>query len=169
MFRNLVVERFQLKFHFEKKEMRGYALVVAGGGPKMKEASKDPINFEGPPPEFKVGADGYPELPPGRRPAMLSNGRRSVLRCAGESMDAFASELSGYAGQPVTDATGLTGVYDFVLRWAQSTDPSAPADGEFGPTIFQALRDQLGLKLEPRKVVISVFVVDHIEKNPIAN
>jgi len=103
-------------------------------------------------------------------------------RAEKESMAALASFLSVQLDHPVTDATGLTGVYDFELRWM--IDPagrgpvaSPPAEGapgnlpegDFGPTLVEAVRDQLGLALTQKKGPAEVLVVDRAEKVPIEN
>ena len=93
------------------------------------------------------------------------------------SLAGFASFLAGRLDQPVKDATGLTGVYEFTLRWVEADVPVgslinplavSPTD-DSGPTIFEAVQKQLGLKLASAKISVHVFVVDHVEKAPIEN
>jgi len=83
-------------------------------------------------------------------------------------MPALAARLRGFATReidaPVTDLTGLKGFFDFQLSWTQTADGGDP-----GTTIFEALQDQLGLKLEPLKLLIDAIVVDHVERVPIEN
>jgi uncharacterized protein (TIGR03435 family) len=77
-------------------------------------------------------------------------------------------------GQQVVDGTGLKGVFDFTLEWSpdetqKMTPDEVAAAGATGPSIFSALQEQLGLKLEGRKGPVEVLVVDHIEKAPTGN
>jgi uncharacterized protein (TIGR03435 family) len=82
-------------------------------------------------------------------------------------MDLIARFLSTQIGRPVIDRTGLTDSYAFTLSFIVDVPPSV--DPPFGPTIFKALQDQLGLKLEPKRGMVDVFVVDHLEKLPTEN
>ena len=95
-------------------------------------------------------------------------------------MEWFAGMLAGQLGRPVVDATGLTGKYDFALYWAYgdgsagraSASDSTPLAGAVdpdGPTIFEAVQSQLGLKLEQKKGPVDIVVVDHAEKIPTEN
>ena len=82
-------------------------------------------------------------------------------------MGNFARYLANMVGQPVNDATGLKGKYDFILKWIE--DRGRPSADDSGPNIFEALQAQLGLKLESKKAMVDVLVVDHIEKTPTEN
>jgi uncharacterized protein (TIGR03435 family) len=172
MMRNLLMDRLKLRFHYEKKETQGYALVIAKNGLKMKESASalDPEERPGRLTERKTDAEGFPVLPPGRVPMqMVMAGGHSTARHADETMKQFAADLGNEVGHPVTDETGLKGKYDFTLRWiGQSVGPSASAD-DTGPNIFRALQEQLGLKLESKKEMVDILVVDHIEKTPTEN
>lgn len=155
MLRNLLIERFKLTAHFEKKDVSGYQMVVAKGGPKLIASAGDPNQSEDPrkAAEFKIklDKDGYPELPPGRHYFMAVDRDRARWRFADESMEHFATMIVAQIRQPVTDATGLKGKYDFVVSWSfDAMQPNAPADS--GPSIFAALQEQLGLRLESKKV-----------------
>jgi len=171
MTQNLLVERFKLAFHREKKEMQAYDLVVAKGGPKMKE-SESPLDPDERPArmtERKTDAEGFPVLPPGRVPMMMMlMGGHATARHAAETMEEFAVSLSYDVHKPVTDATGLKGKYDFTLHWI--SEGAGPSTGdETGPTLFRALPEQLGLRLEAKKGMVEVLVVDHLEKVPTEN
>jgi uncharacterized protein (TIGR03435 family) len=209
MLQNLLADRFKLKIHREKKEMQIYELVVAKGGPKMKESdpesSADPAKDESPnappppPPPggrgpLPTGKDGFPVLPKARpgRPMMFFGLGRARLQANTESMTEFAKTLADLVGKPVTDATGLTAKYDFTLTWDGAGGPgrgmpavppppsaggavatgNAPlagaTDAEVQPTIFAAVQE-LGLKLEQKKGLVDVVVVDHAEKVPTEN
>ena len=173
MQQNLLVERFKLTFRHEKKEVAGYQLVLAKNGPKLKESGPLEESQEVPAPRPpsgppKTDSNGYPILPPGRGPLMLvlANGR-ATMRSVAESMPELAARLSDQLRRPVADATGLMGKYDFVLNWVIE-GPGYSGD-DTGPTLFGALQEQLGLKLEPRKLSGDIFVVDHLEKTPSEN
>lgn len=168
MMRQVLEERFGLKVHHEMRDLPVYALVVAKGGPKLKEYKPDP---------------DHPMMPgsPGR---LMFNGRR--LEGGGANMQFLAVVLARPAGRKVIDKTGLTGRYDFTLTWggdegeggmrAAPEGPPPPggapapgggpvtADPAAGESIFTALEEQLGLKLEPIKTPVDVVVIDHLEK-----
>jgi uncharacterized protein (TIGR03435 family) len=173
MMRNLLMERFQLVAHFEKREVAGYQMVVAKGGPKLAASPGDPTLNDDPdkkPAPFKLtfDKDGYPELPPGRHYSMAMARDRVRWRFGDESMDDFAEVLGGYIHQPVLNATGLAGKYDFVISWfAAPLEANAPADS--GPSLLMAVQEQLGLKLEAKKVAVDAVIVDHIERKPTDN
>jgi uncharacterized protein (TIGR03435 family) len=137
MLQTLLEDRFQRKVHLETKELPIYALVVAKNGTKV-HAIKDEGDTE------IGGGDGHQFT------------ARQV------SMQVFAGALARQFGSPVLDMTGLTGVYDITLDYAH--DDSAAADNGPGPSIFTALQEQLGLKLEPRKGPVEVLVVDRAER-----
>ena len=183
MQQHLLAERFGLKFHREQKEMTGYELTVAKNGPKLTESGPEtpPPDVPNTPPaalpRLTMGKDGYPDLPPGRSGSMMMNGM-ATHRAYRSTMAQLASMLSGQVGRPVSDATGLTGKYDYTLKWTTRSGPAPPPPGaegpapapEFaGPTIFTAIQEQLGLKLESKKVMVELFVVDHVSKSPTEN
>jgi uncharacterized protein (TIGR03435 family) len=143
MLQTLLAERFKLKFHRETIEMPGFDLVVANKGPKLKTSSSEDVSMH-------FGGDFYKPLP----------GRPVSLRARKYSMQMLAELLSGVGGHgPVMDKTGLTGAYDFELAW----------DQDAGPDLSTALREQLGLRMEPqKKVPVSFFVIDSAQK-PDAN
>jgi uncharacterized protein (TIGR03435 family) len=93
------------------------------------------------------------------------------------TMPQFAEILSRRLGHPVRDMTGLTGAYAVTLAWADDTEKKREKPGKPGksqpvkdrPSVFTALQDQLGLRLEARKAPVEIFVIDHIEKTPSAN
>jgi len=141
LMQSLLAERFQLKFHRETRELTVGALVVASGGPKLK------ISTEG-------GGSGE---------NTSGNSRRSQLVATGTSMELFAAYLGNRLDRIVVDQTGLAARYDFTLEWA----PDETADSS-APGLIAALRDQVGLRIEPRKAPVEVLVVDSISK-PSAN
>jgi uncharacterized protein (TIGR03435 family) len=158
----LLAERFGLRVHFEKRDMTVYELTVAKGGPKLKESQ----DLEPPKPEA-------PWRPPAAGPPVRTMAR--VSRKA-DSIAELANFLSNQLGQPVTDATGLTGRYDYELSFPM--DPGGRAAGpvasnslepDAGTSLLEAVCDQLGLKLEKKKGRGDVVVVDRAEKIPVEN
>lgn len=186
MLQTLLVERFQIKSRRERKEVAGYELVVTKNGPKLRESpplAEGETEIPAPPkerPRVTLGADGYPSIPPGLAVTMTLGfrARRQAIR---ESMDALARNLSAQIGKPVVDATGLRGKYDFTVSWIYdgrgvpplpppgSDRPASPAGDPNGPTIFSAVQEQLGLRLEPKKVLVDFLTVERAERTPIEN
>jgi len=160
MLRSFLEERFGLKVHQETKEGPIYSLVIAKGGAKL-EASKSSDGVLGPDGNFTQGYCRRTE---------------AGLICSGLSAQRIATLLSQNVRRPVLDKTGLTGTYDFTLEWARDLAVAPPPDGEDsdaqlmpgGVTIFAAVQQQLGLKLEPGRGPVETLVIDHAEK-PSAN
>jgi uncharacterized protein (TIGR03435 family) len=169
MIQNLLMERFKMAFHRDKKEMPVLHLVVAKNGPKFKETQPaetsspddDAPQQSGP---MKKDANGFPVIPPGKGSSMVSMNGRAAMRSGEETMPGLAAQLSGQLRQPVTDATGLQGKYDIAMTWVPGDAPDNP-----GPTIYTALQEQLGLKLESKKGTVDTVVIDHLEKTPTEN
>lgn len=139
-------DRLKLRAHHETKLARTYALVIAKGGSKLKEA-----NTSGNASKMPAGA------------TMMSMGY-GVAKVAGREvpMSRLADQLGTLVDGPVKDQTGLTGKYDFTLEC--TPDTSATASEDSTPSIFTALQEQLGLKLEPTKGPVDTLVIDHIER-----
>ena len=176
MILNMLNEQFKLAVHHESKEFAKYELVVAKGGPKLNESVEEPPPpADGAPPKpAPMAKDGLPELGPGHT-GMAINGKRAILYYSRWTMTQFAGMIASQMAKPVTDATGLTGKYDIGLHWAPDNLRTgaaniAPPDSEpDGPTLQQALQDQLGLRLEAKKGPLDFVVVDHCEKTPAGN
>jgi uncharacterized protein (TIGR03435 family) len=150
MLQALLGERFGLKFHWEKKEVPGYSLVIAKGGPRLHEVKEGEVN----------------SAPAGTRID------RGLISGNHVHMSDWVGFLTSELGCPSEDNTGLKGIYDFKLEW--SPDDSQPnSRGESGdpngPSIFAAMQEQLGLKLEPKKFPVEMFVIDHVNRLPTAN
>ena len=172
----LLVERFNLKYHHETRELPSYSLMVAKGGPKLKpSAVPDPPPSSNPPDAAGTPrpGDGPGNNPPRR---MLRFMGRGHLEAEGGNTEMLARVLSQQLGRTVVDKTGLTGTYDYTLQWTpDDAPPSAPggADGgpphneggtdAAGPSLFTAVQEQLGLKLESAKGQADVIVIDHID------
>ena len=174
MLRSLLEERFRLTVHRETRQLAVYKLSISKGGPKLplsKEGSCIPYVTDSSPPKSSA-TEPHPNYC-GLHAAV--NGLDHSLDGKGVTMAALAASLSraynAALGRNVIDGTGLAGSYDIHLEWA--TDPQNPGTDDAGklapqgqsePSIFAALEDQLGLKLEPSRDAVEVFVVDHIEK-----
>jgi uncharacterized protein (TIGR03435 family) len=182
MLQNLLIDRFKLAYHYEKKEMAGYELVVGKGGIKMKESQPEtsaPADTgKADEPEAAafvratLGSDGFPKVPP-PRPGTISMAMldgRARWSTINTTMGGLADFLKLESSRPVTDATGLQGKYDFTLSWVDDRRDSAAATlGFTGPTLVEAVEEQLGLKMQRTKVLADVFVVDHWERTPTGN
>ncbi len=138
LLRPFLFDRFHLKLHTETRQLPVYELVVEKGGPKFKEAAK-------------AGNDS-----PGTH---VQNNRE--LTAYDIPMTSLANTLYNQVHRTVIDKTGLTGKYDLTLKWSPEDSPD-PAN-ETSPPVFTALKDQLGLKLQPAKGPVETLVVDHAE------
>jgi len=155
MIQSLLADRFQLVIRRETKEMPVYAVVVAKNGPKLKAAD---------------------ELAP-----KVIRIRRGLLTAPQAGTPLLADQLSSFLGRNVIDKTGLTGTYDMKLEWVPDEHQvamfagmgvpegfGAPAPDWHGPSLFTALEEQLGLKLESQKGPVEMFMIERIER-PSAN
>jgi uncharacterized protein (TIGR03435 family) len=131
----LLADRFQLKIHRQGKPGNVLSLVVAKGGPKLKEHQGE-------------GSTGI-SASTGRGEVSITGRKANMAR--------LAEYLAAQAGRQVDDNTGLQGEYDFMVKW--TTDDKVP-----GPSVFSALEEQLGLKLEAAKGTIQMIVIDRAEK-----
>jgi uncharacterized protein (TIGR03435 family) len=197
MMQQLLQERFHLEFHRERRNFPGYELVIAEGGPKLRESMPDPDAAAAEASQLKRNTEGMFILPPG--PQMFTSlgwgvivvqvqqkpiadlvkvMGRMINQSLGENPNDFASPKAR-----VLDRTGLTATYDFTLRFscelcqfavtngALAGPPPPPADSPGGqPSIFAAIQKQLGLKLNKVKdVPLDMIVVERVDKSPTAN
>lgn len=163
MWQKLFADRMQLIAHVEQREVNAFALVVARSdgrlGPQLKPSTLDcgprpPGTPPPPPPE--PGADF------GAR-CGGSFGRGRIIS-GGLTLDMLVQSLSGLAGGLVNNRTGLTGFYALTLTYAEPRlDPSSVTIDD-APSFPMALQEQLGLRLQPEKVTVPVFVIDRIER-----
>jgi uncharacterized protein (TIGR03435 family) len=158
MMQKLLADRFQLKFHHEKKVLSVYTITVAHGGPKMKKSTAGPDDGEG----------------------FMFRGLGDLI-VRNMTMASFATWMqSGVMDRPVVDQTGLPDRYDFLLKWTPDESqfaqfrgsnvkmPTATNDPNAPPGLYTAIQEQLGLKMEATKAPDDVIVIDHVEK-PSAN
>jgi uncharacterized protein (TIGR03435 family) len=168
MMRSLLIERFKLAVHRETREFPAYALQLARRdgklGPQLHPSTVDCAAIAtarggsaGPPP---AGTD---------RPRCGIRAAGGQMIAGGLPLSQLASLLSSIVQRVVIDKTGLTGNFDFELKWTPDRTPAgtpasaAPSDPD-APSIFTALQEQLGLKLESAKNPVEVLVVDHVER-----
>jgi uncharacterized protein (TIGR03435 family) len=149
MMQALLAERFRMTLHRESKEMPVYALVAARDGFKLHavEAGRG---------SFSIG--------------------RGAIKAQKATISALADRLGQVLDRPVVDQTGILGTFDFTIEWAPDESAAAPAaeGGEARPasggmSIFTAIQQQLGLRLEARRAPVEVLVVDRAERAPIEN
>jgi uncharacterized protein (TIGR03435 family) len=156
LIQDALVQRFGLKFHTEQREMAAYTLAVGKGGPKLTVTADSPSS----PGNFMFGGLGQ-------------------LHVTNSTMANFCHGMQeAVMDKPVVDQTGLTDRYDFNLKWTPDQSQFAsfgghipapnPDDPNAPPSLYTALQEQVGLKLETTKANVDVMVIDHIDK-PSAN
>jgi uncharacterized protein (TIGR03435 family) len=166
MLRTLLIERFGLAYHFEKRESRVFGLVVAKGGLKMKHS--EPAVDGGVPdsPGLRVkaaiDADGYPIIN-GEGFTITADGHARWVSKRAE-MSEIVAMISGTLEAPVVDLTGVSGEFELSLSWITGDDVNRS-----GPTLEQSLLSQLGLRLNHKKGSIDVLVVDKYQTTPSEN
>lgn len=148
MLRKVLADRFGVKVHVDQKEMQVYAITLAKSGFKMPESTED-----GPP--------------------IFDRGGPTLLTAHHVTMKDFAEKVSEPLRRPVIDETGLKGKYEIkidVAAYMQSTGQTL-GDGQVDvmAVLFNALQQQLGVKLESKKATVNILTVDHAEKQPTEN
>jgi uncharacterized protein (TIGR03435 family) len=152
MIQKLLTDRFQLKFHHEKKELSAYVLVLGTGEPKLTKS--------------EAGDSGHPSL--------FFSGL-GTLPARNSTMEEFAGVMQqAVLDRPVVDQTGIKGRWDFTLKWTpdesqflalrQPGSMLPPPKDDAPPDLFTAIQQQLGLKLTAQKTAVDVIVIDHVEK-----
>ena len=134
MLQSLLADRFRLQLHHETRTVSGYTLTVAKGG--IKATPADPTRHS------------------------FGNGGRGFIDAGASPLKGLTIRLSALLGRPVIDMTGDKRKFDFHLKW--TPDDAGPPTSD-SPSLFTALQEQLGLKLEAGKVSADVLVVDHAE------
>lgn len=139
MMQSLLADRFKMVAHVEEREAQGYALVLNRAGDRSK-------------------------LTPAKVPCEVNCGMRPApgrLAARDVPLPTLAEFLAQVTGRLVVDASGLTGTFDIDLRWAPEGQPQVDVDA---PSIFAALPEQVGLRLESRRAPLRVLVVDAIDR-----
>lgn len=155
MLQTLLAERFHLVVHSEEKPQPAYALVLAKSGPKLQPSETAILTEQ--------------RCVPGQGDVGVKH-----IQCRHMTTATLAGVLQEQSPRevdsPVVDRTGLTGAFDFKLDWAPAPrTAAAPADPLPGPTIFEAVESQLGLKLESKKLPLPIIVVDRVDRVPTGN
>lgn len=135
--RNLLAERFQLKLREEMKDLPVYGLVIDKGGHKLKVSTSASSNIN-----------------------THNNNGTGKMTGAGVPVKSLSGALSSMLGRPVNDETGLSGLFEFEMNWSDNN----AADAAAGPTIYSAIREQLGLRLDSKKGPVVTYVIERAEK-----
>jgi uncharacterized protein (TIGR03435 family) len=144
----VLAERFHLAIHHEARESATYALVIGKGGSKLTASPPDnPANRTVPHSACNVVHVGTGKM----------------------DMASLARILSTFAGRPVSEETGLKGTYFVSLEFEREGMAARVPECQALPSVFAAVEEQLGLKLESRKVPVDILVVDHVERTPTGN
>jgi uncharacterized protein (TIGR03435 family) len=148
LLQGLLAERFKLKVHREEKVIPGYELVVAPGGPKMRRVEATQARGVAVP--GSITAQSIP-------------------------IAQIVASVASTLGRPVKNMTGLSGYYEFNLKWSledtmlAGAENTSVAPGDRPPSIFTALQEQIGLRLKPQQFPMQIVVVDHVERVPTEN
>jgi len=159
MLQSLLKDRLNLTIHHETKQLPIYSLVISKSGPKRQETKPDPATPGVP---VRRGGPSVRTSRTGGGPITLT-----VLHCASEDL---ASVFVPHLGRTVVDKTSLTGIYDFILQFSPEDASAVPSGAapatldSMAPSIFTAVQEQLGLKLESGKGPVDVIVIDHVER-----
>jgi uncharacterized protein (TIGR03435 family) len=167
MLRSLLADRFKLNLGHQTKELPVYALVVASGRAKLTPTASAPTDAAN---TNQPGQDRLPGI-------LVSPGRMTARAMPMSFFADVLGEEPELGGRLVLDETGIKGKYDFTLHWAaEGSGPwpanaggtrqadIVPAGDSSGPSIFTAIREQLGLKLEPTKGPVEILRIDNIER-----
>jgi uncharacterized protein (TIGR03435 family) len=138
----LLIDRFKMAVHHESRSAAAYALVVSKGGSKLRETTGPRTYLTG-------------------RPGLIEGNQRSIAE--------LKDLLAGMLERPVEDHTGLIGRYDLKLEWNPAELASADSQANERPSLFSAIQEQLGLKLERITAPVNFVIVDHAQRIPVAN
>jgi uncharacterized protein (TIGR03435 family) len=138
----LLIDRFKVAAHHESRSGAAYALVISKAGSKLRETTGPRTYLTG-------------------RPGLIEGNQRSIAE--------LKDLLAGVLERPVEDHTGLTGKYDLKLEWNAAELTSSNSQANDRPSLFSALQEQMGLKLERITAPVDFVVVDHAQRLPVAN
>jgi len=170
MMQALLADRFGLKVHVETRTLPVFNLVVDKGGAKLQPYTPEPAPAAAPgdpatahPPTPSAAASNPPPAKPGFRATMSRY--QATMTATGQPLSAplrMIGHQPELDGRIVIDKTGLTGLYSFTLNWSPQRLNAPASPDATGPSLFTALREQLGLRLEPSKAPIPVVVIDAV-------
>jgi uncharacterized protein (TIGR03435 family) len=175
MLQDLLATRFHLAEHRETKELPIYALVVGKDGVKMTVSKTEPETGAEPAEvnSVSLAKDGLPVIPPGYKGHVIGMTvpGKTMLRAKGETLADFAKMLTTMLDRPVFDFTGLKEKYDFGIAWLTDQPVAREQEGPLdpGPDVFAAFQKQLGLRLEARKSMVEMVVVDQVDRTATDN
>jgi uncharacterized protein (TIGR03435 family) len=170
MVQRVLAERFALHAHRETRDMPIYRLVKARDdgrlGLNLVPSDLDCVKWLA---DKKPQIIGTPPVGPGgARPACMSVTQRNFIAAGTKPITDLARGLESIVGRRVVDATGLTGNFDITLMWTPTpgldVQPNAPTGGADTVSLFAAVQEQLGLKLEPARGPVDVVVIDSVER-----
>jgi uncharacterized protein (TIGR03435 family) len=179
MLRSLLEERFQLKTHRETRELPVYALTVTRNGPKLPQPKEGMCRASDSPPPPPPARGQMPFAPCGAVGVMGLSGSKVRIQGAQVSMPDLIKTLAMVMGRPVVDKTGYSEKFDVQFdfapdetvaglpRGAGPGEPGGPApaaDPDAPPSIFAAMQEQLGLRLESAKGPVEILVIDRVER-----
>lgn len=172
MVQSLLADRFKLSVTRSTKKLPVYALVVAKGGPKLEDVTPPAVQGSPvPPASAPIGGSVASPPPPGKGTMLSVSGGEAKLTAKSMSIANLLGILSQQLGRQILDETGLKGIYNFTLQYrpdSQIPGLQGPADAPLpdssGTSIFTALQEQLGLRLESTKGPMDIIVIDHIEE-----
>jgi uncharacterized protein (TIGR03435 family) len=175
MLRTLLKDRFQLSAHNETRELPIYTLVTtrsgADPGSRLRRSEVSEVECAARRAAIRR-REPVPPPPPGQ-PPICGSGRTvpGRMTAVGWPMEQLVTAVTPFAGRVVLDRTGLNGLFDFDLEWTPDQLPRQPPDDSEllridpnGPSLFTALQEQLGLKLESTKGPVDVLIVDRADK-----
>ncbi len=164
MLQELLTERFKVRLHREGKTLSVYRLIVSKKGVHLQPA-ETPVEYQSEEDRkaaMKKKAEGL------LAQASHERGPSRSFSIPNATMEVFAARLSSLVDKPVIDRTGVSGTYSFSLKWAPEGIRSRE-DVPIGPSIFAALEEQMGLKLESAREETKSLVIDYAEKVPTGN
>jgi uncharacterized protein (TIGR03435 family) len=162
MLQALMAKRFNLKVHRETKDEPVYFLVVGKNGPKLRDAKTRNAST-------LLSADNTAARDKEQWQMVPGSEGGQKMHASSATMKSLGDWLTRQLSRPVLDKTGLTGTYDFSIEWIPDTAPTSSPDtvtlpGIPGASLFTALQQQLGLKLDPGKSPMEILVIDHVER-----
>jgi uncharacterized protein (TIGR03435 family) len=160
MFQTLLADRFKLVLRREARETAVYSLVIARNDGHSDKALL-PVDCKADP--KTVVGKGYADACSWKLTRQLGTGM-STYQSGGVNLDELAKTLTQRVGRPVINRTGLAGEFQFELSWLQEMQAAAPAAANDGPSLFTALQEQLGLKLESSRGPVELLVIESVER-----
>jgi uncharacterized protein (TIGR03435 family) len=158
LLQNLLVDRFKLVTRREVRDLPAYALVFARSdrrlGPQIEPSTLDCASL----------AQAARDAAPGNAPRCGRNSGPGLVETFGVPLTDFTRTLSAVAGRFVVDATGLTGPFDLRLRWTPDQETANVGALSDGTSLFTAIQEQLGLRLEPRQMPVNAFVIESAQR-----